>query len=85
MIIMYRKMKRKQKKNKIRRVWEVVTSDQLSINRQIYKGRFKVNMRSMTEQSEWWKGLGEELELTSKPLTNQALNNFQNILKNFTR
>ena len=39
-------------------------SDQLAINRQIYKGAFNVNYEgSMTEQTiEWWQGLGEELE-----------------------
>ncbi|MFB5609543.1 MAG: hypothetical protein ACE5R5_00215 [Nitrosarchaeum sp.] len=34
------------------------------INRQIYKGEFDVIMRGMAnEMKQWWKGLGEELEV----------------------
>jgi len=38
--------------------------DQLSINRQIYKGQFQVVVREYMEEQtkQWWKGLGKELE-----------------------
>jgi hypothetical protein len=34
------------------------------VNRQIYKGLFEVIERGdmTTEEKQWWKGLGEELE-----------------------
>ena len=44
--------------------------DQVLINRQIYKGELKlISEGSMTEETtNWWKGLGKELEVDIETL-----------------
>ena len=59
MIIIYRKMKRKQAgRGRLKNNFQVL------INRQIYKGQFYVNYKgNMADQTkQWWEGLGKELQ-----------------------
>ena len=71
-IIVYRNyMRRRRKKNT--QILHHKTTDKLRIDRSI-KEHFRVMEGSMTEQTEWWKGLGEELETDIETLTDKTEN-----------
>ena len=71
-IIMYRNYIRKRKKNM--QILHNKIIDKITIGRSI-KDDFRVTQGSMTEQTvEWWKGLGEDLELDIEALDHKTEN-----------
>ena len=70
-IIIFRNYMRRRKKNT--QILHHKTTDKLRIGRSI-KEHFRVLKGSMTEQTEWWNGLGEELETDIETLTDKTEN-----------